>query len=42
MREGEADLRARGVGEVDARVVEKLSRWWLVANVDSAAGERRR
>jgi hypothetical protein len=29
-------MRTRGVGEVDARAIEKLSRWWLVANVDSA------
>jgi hypothetical protein len=41
MRKGEVDMRTRGVVEVDARAVEKLSRWWLVANADSAESRGR-
>lgn len=41
MRDYEFFTRARGVEEAGGGVVANMSRWWLVASVDSAAGKSR-
>jgi hypothetical protein len=41
MRKCEVVTRACEVEEVGGGVVAKMSRWWLVATVDSAAGKSR-